>query len=192
LNPEPSTLSLFELILIAVGLSMDCFAVAVGVCTCHRQSMKNILKMAFLFGFFQGLMPVIGWLVGESLKNQFTAVDHWVAFSLLAFIGGKMIIQSFNQETDKRMYDVKPALLFSLAIATSIDALITGLSFGVINVNIFHAAVIIFIITFVVTLIGAKLADRTRIIPSRWAERIGGAVLILIGIKIVLDHMGIW
>jgi len=148
--------------------------------------------MAFLFGFFQGIMPILGWLVGDSLKDIFAAFDHWVAFALLAFIGGKMILQSFSHPEDGRIHDLKPAVLLSLAIATSIDALITGLSFGMIDVNILKAAIIIFVITALVTIIGAKLAEQTKFIPSHWAERIGGVVLILIGIKVVLDHLAVW
>ena len=168
---------------------MDCFAVAVGICSSHKHSLRSILKMAFLFGLFQGLMPLIGWLIGESMRERISAFDHWVAFSLLAFIGSKMIIQSFSHKVDERIHDLNPAVLISLAIATSIDALITGLTFGLIQVNILKAAVIIFVITVIVTILGATLAERTRFIPARLAERIGGAVLILIGIKVVLDHM---
>ncbi|NQV01836.1 MAG: manganese efflux pump [Bacteroidia bacterium] len=168
---------------------MDCFAVAVGVCTCHRQSWRNILKMALLFGLFQGLMPVIGWLVGDSLRDLIAAFDHWVAFVLLAFIGGKMILQSYTHQNGRRIPDLSLAVLLSLAIATSIDALITGLSFGLIDVDILKAGIIIFVITFLVTILGAKLGEKTSFISAHWAERIGGVVLILIGIKVVLDHL---
>ncbi len=168
---------------------MDCFAVAVGLCACHRQSWRSILKMAFLFGFFQGLMPVIGWLAGGSLRDMIASSDHWIAFALLAFIGGKMILQSFSHQNGKRIHNLKFTVLLSLAVATSIDALITGLSFGIINVNILKAAIIIFVITVLVTIAGAKLAEKTHFIPAHWAERIGGVVLILIGIKVVLDHL---
>jgi len=182
-------LSLVELIFIALGLAMDCFAVAVGICACHRQSWRNILRMALLFGLFQGLMPVIGWLVGDSLRDLIASFDHWIAFALLAFIGGKMFLQSFSHQGRERIHNLKLTVLFSLAIATSIDALITGLSFGIIDVNILKAGIIIFVITFLVTIIGAKLAEKTHFIPAHWAERIGGIVLILIGIKVVLDHL---
>ncbi len=185
-------MSLLELILIALGLAMDCFAVAVGVCTCHKQSWKKILTMAFFFGLFQGLMPVIGWFIGESLRDMIAAFDHWIAFGLLAFIGGKMILQSFSHQNEERIHDLTFPILISLSVATSIDALVTGLSFGVINVNILKAAIIIFIITFLITVLGAKLAEKTRFIPANWAERIGGIVLILIGVKILLDHLAIW
>jgi len=185
-------LSLLELILIALGLAMDCFAVAVGVCTCHKQSWRNILRMALFFGLFQGVMPVIGWLVGGSLREMISTFDHWVAFGLLAFIGSKMILQSFSHHEDERIHSLRFPVLISLSVATSIDALITGLSFGVIDVNILKAAIIIFSITFLMTIFGAKLAEKTQFIQSHWAERIGGVVLILIGVKVVLDHLAIW
>ncbi len=171
---------------------MDCFAVAIGLCICQRQSWHAILKMALFFGLFQALMPVIGWFVGDSLKVLIAAVDHWVAFGLLALIGGKMILQSFSNQPDKAIHTLTFPVLLTLSIATSIDALITGLSFGFIEVNIVKAAVIIFIITFLVTIVGAKLAERTTFLSAGWAERIGGVVLILIGAKIVLDHMVNW
>ena len=185
-------MSLVELILIALGLSMDCFAVAVGLCIYQRQSWHNILKMALFFSLFQALMPVLGWFVGDSLKELIVEVDHWVAFVLLALIGGKMILQSFNNRQDKRIHKLTFPVLITLSVATSIDALITGLSFGFIEVNILRAGIIIFVITFLVTIAGAKMGEKTTFLPARWAERIGGIVLILIGVKIVLDHLGIW
>ena len=171
---------------------MDCFAVAVGISINRRQSWREILKIAIFFSLFQALMPVIGWFVGDSLKELIAAVDHWVAFGLLTFIGGKMIVQSFLQQQQPISHTLKTSLLITLSVATSIDALITGLSFGFIEVNIVKAAVIIFIVTFLVTIVGAKLAERTTFLSARWAERIGGIVLILIGIKIVLDHLEMW
>ncbi|NQV03072.1 MAG: manganese efflux pump [Bacteroidia bacterium] len=184
-------MSLFELILIALGLSMDCFAVAVGLCICQRLSWHAILKMALFFGLFQALMPVLGWLVGVSLKELISEVDHWIAFGLLAIIGGKMILQSFRSQQDKLIHTLTLPVLITLSVATSIDALITGLSFGFIDVNIITAGIIIFVITFLVTIAGAKLGEKTTFLPARWAERFGGIVLILIGVKIVLDHLGI-
>ncbi len=170
---------------------MDCFAVAVGISINRRQSWREILKIAIFFSLFQALMPVIGWFVGDSLKELIAAVDHWIAFGLLTFIGGKMIVQSFLQQQRPISHTLKTSLLITLSVATSIDALITGLSFGFIEVNIVKAAVVIFIVTFLVTIVGAKLTERTTFLSARWAERIGGVVLILIGAKIVLDHLGI-
>lgn len=147
--------------------------------------------MAFFFGLFQGVMPVIGWFVGESVRGPIESFDHWIAFALLAFIGGKMILQSFGHQNQEKIHNLKLSMLLSLSIATSIDALITGLSFGLIDVNILRAGIIIFVITVIVTIIGAKLAEHTRFIPAQWAERVGGVVLILIGVSVVLDHLGL-
>ncbi|MFH1297031.1 MAG: manganese efflux pump MntP family protein [Bacteroidota bacterium] len=185
-------MSTVELLLIALGLSMDCFAVAIGICACQRHSWRTILTLALFFGLFQAIMPVIGWLIGESLSDLIAAFDHWIAFALLAFIGGKMIAQSLKHEQQKAIRDIKIPILITLSLATSIDALITGLSFGFIDVNILTAGIIIFVTTFLVTIIGAKLGEKTIFIPARWAERIGGIVLILIGLKVVLDHTGVW
>lgn len=171
---------------------MDCFAVALGVCTCNRQSWKNILRMAFFFGLFQGVMPVIGWMAGVSMREIIASFDHWVAFIILALIGGKMIMQSFSLHNEERIHLLTFGTLISLSIATSIDALITGLSFGLINVNILKASIVIFMVTAMITVIGAKLGEKTRFIRARFAERMGGGILILIGIKVVLDHLGVW
>ncbi len=148
--------------------------------------------MAFLFGLFQGMMPALGWLVGNSIRSFIEPVDHWIAFAILAFIGIKMIWQSFLNVDDRKPVDIrKISVLLTLAIATSIDALITGVGFGFIRVNILEAAVIISIITFVVSVIGAKLGEKTTFLPARWAEFAGGIVLISIGVKVVLEHIAI-
>ncbi len=183
-------MTLFELILIALGLSMDCFAVAVGISFGQRLPWRNVLKMALFFGLFQGVMPVIGWVVGGSLREMIASVDHWIAFALLAFIGGKMILESFGNKEEKKSITLTVPVLISLSIATSIDALVTGVGFGMIGVNILEAVIIIVVITFLVTIAGAKLPEKTTFIPAAWAERIGGLVLILIGLKILLDHLG--
>lgn len=146
--------------------------------------------MAFFFGLFQGVMPVLGWMIGESMKEVITTYDHWVAFALLGFIGGKMVLQSFGNQEDKELHSLTFPLLITLSVAISIDALVTGLSFGMIGVNILKASIILFMTTFLVTLTGARLAKKTTFIPAHWAERIGGSVLILIGAKILLDHLG--
>ena len=148
--------------------------------------------MAFLFGLFQGVMPLIGWLVGSSIQSFIAPVDHWIAFAILAFIGLKMIWQSFTISGENRSIDIrKITVLITLAIATSIDALITGVGFGFIRVNILEAVVIISVITFFVSVIGAKLGEKTTFIPAKWAEILGGIVLIAIGVRVVLEHLAI-
>lgn len=171
---------------------MDCFAVSLTFGTSRRLVWKNVLLMALFFGLFQGVMPLIGWIVGNSFQSLITPVDHWIAFVLLAAIGVKMVWHSFLKGTGVKCVDIRNiSVLITLAIATSIDALITGVGFGFIRVNIFEAVMIISIITFVVSVIGAKLGEKTTFIPARWAEFAGGWVLILIGIKVVLEHSGL-
>ena len=171
---------------------MDCFAVALSFGTTRKLVWKDILLMAFLFGLFQGAMPLIGWLVGSSIQSYIAPVDHWIAFAILASIGIKMIWQSFGIGEGKRSVDIrKISVLLTLSIATSIDALITGVGFGFIRVNIMEAVVIISLITFGVSVTGAKLAEKTTFIPARWAEFLGGVVLIAIGVKVVLEHLAV-
>jgi len=171
---------------------MDCFAVSLSFGTSRKLVWSDILLMAFLFGLFQGVMPLIGWLVGSSIQSFIAPVDHWIAFAILAFIGLKMIWQSFTISGENRSIDIrKITVLITLAIATSIDALITGVGFGFIRVNILEAVVIISVITFFVSVIGAKLGEKTTFIPAKWAEILGGIVLIAIGVRVVLEHLAI-
>lgn len=169
---------------------MDCFAVSLTFGSSGRLAWKDILRMAFLFGLFQGVMPLIGWMVGHSVQSMIEPVDHWIAFAILAFIGLKMVWQSFLTGEEKRPVDIrKISVLLTLSIATSIDALITGVGFGFIRANIYAAVIIISLITFIVSVIGAKLGEKTTFIPARWAEFAGGIVLIAIGVKVVLEHL---
>jgi putative Mn2+ efflux pump MntP len=171
---------------------MDCFAVSLSFGTTRKLIWKDVLLMAFLFGLFQGMMPLIGWLVGSSIQSFIAPVDHWIAFAILASIGIKMIWQSFGIGGEKRSVDIrKMTVLLTLSIATSIDALITGVGFGFIRVNILEAVITISLITFVVSVTGAKLGEKTTFIPAHWAEFLGGTVLIAIGIKVVLEHLAI-
>ena len=130
--------------------------------------------------------------MGSSFQSFIAPVDHWIAFAILAFIGLKMIWQSFTISGENRSIDIrKITVLITLAIATSIDALITGVGFGFIRVNILEAVVIISVITFFVSVIGAKLGEKTTFIPAKWAEILGGIVLIAIGVRVVLEHLAI-
>jgi len=184
-------MTFFELFLLGLGLSMDCFAVSLTIGTTHKLHWRDILKMALLFGIFQGVMPLIGWAIGSSFKSLIQSIDHWLAFGILAFIGFRMIVESFRLKKSKKILDIsKISVLVSLAVATSIDALATGVGFGFIQVNILKAILIITIITFIVTIIGARLGSKSNVIPARWAELVGGIVLILIGLKILLNHLG--
>lgn len=186
-----------EIFLIGVGLSMDAFAVS--VCKglgMHRVNYAHALVIALFFGVFQGLMPVIGWLVGSAFAVYVTAVDHWIAFALLAFVGGKMLWDAFHDEgeeeddeTSTQKLDLRE--LFMLAIATSIDALAVGVTFAFLQVNIVPAITIIGCTTFVISIAGVYVGN---VFGSRYksrAELTGGVILILIGLKILLEHLGV-
>jgi manganese efflux pump family protein len=171
---------------------MDCFAVAISFGTSRKLAWKDILVMAFFFGLFQGLMPLIGWLIGSSIQSLIATVDHWIAFAILSLIGMKMIWQSFMLKEKEKSPEIRKfSVLIPLAVATSIDALITGVGFGFIQVNILEAVIIISLITFLVSVIGAKVGEKSTFIPARYAELAGGFMLILIGVSVVLDHLRI-
>ncbi len=184
-------MSFLELFLLAIGLSMDAFAVSI----CKGLSVKELkLKHALIvgiyFGGFQGLMPTIGYFAGSWFADMISAYDHWIVFILLALIGGNMIKESFGEEEEVNdSFGFKTMLL--LAIATSIDALAVGVSFAFLQVNIVYAASVIAITTFVCSAIGIKIGN---IFGSKYkskAELTGGVILILIGTKILLEHLGI-
>jgi manganese efflux pump family protein len=186
-------MTFLEIFLLSLGLSMDCFAVSLTLCSSQKLRWKDILVMAFFFGLFQGLMPLVGWLVGSYFESLIESIDHWLAFGILSFIGIRMIIESFHLEKEKKIFHIGNIyMLLGISVATSIDAFATGIGFGFIQVNIFEAIITISIITFLVTVTGARLGVRSKIIPARWAEFFGGVVLILIGVKIVLSHLGIF
>ncbi len=182
-----------ELVLMAVGLAMDAFAVSV----CKGLGMKQLnvrvaLVLAALFGLFQGGMPVIGWLLGTQLLWLIEPFDHWIAFGLLAFIGGKMIADAVKDEPEESGATDRVAWgeFLMLAVATSIDALAVGLSLAVLNVNIVLPAVVIGVITFVLSLAGVAVGHAFGSRYERSAQIVGGVVLILIGLKVLLEHLG--
>jgi putative Mn2+ efflux pump MntP len=184
-----------ELVLIAVGLSMDAFAVAL----CKGLCMKKIrygqaTVIALFFGGFQALMPLLGWLLGKQFADSITEVDHWVSFVLLAYIGGKMIWESFHGKDDESCdvdgkLDLKELLL--MAIATSIDALAVGITLAFMKTAIVPAVLEIGAITFIISFLGVVIGHQFGTRFKRGAEIAGGAVLILIGLKILLEHLGI-
>lgn len=186
-----------ELVLLGVGLAMDAFAVSI----CKGLKMRKVNKVhclviALFFGGFQALMPTIGWLVGKQFERFITAFDHWIAFILLAVIGGKMVVDVLCEKEDNEVcpsveerLDIKE--LFLLAIATSIDALAVGITFAFLEVAILPAVTIIGVVTFVISAAGVFIGN---IFGSRYksrAELVGGIILILIGTKILLNHLGI-
>jgi putative Mn2+ efflux pump MntP len=193
---------MLETILIALGLSMDAFAVSVssGICT-DQLKPHHIIRGSFAFGIFQFAMPVLGWFLGTNFRAYIQNVDHWIAFALLAFIGTKMVIESFDasepvacedgevpqkaSRTDVR--DVKT--LLTLSVATSIDALAVGLSYSLLGKAILSPAATIGFITFSVCILGFEFGKRIGYLIEKRAELLGGLILIGIGIKILLEHL---
>lgn len=185
-------MGIIELILISLGLAMDAFAVSIckGI-TMKNLKWKNILIIALFFGGFQGLMPLIGWLVGSQFEQYITPIDHWIAFTLLGFLGIKMIVDASNSEEECCNDSFKIKELFILAIATSIDALAVGITFAFLQVNIIIAISLIGIITFILAICGVFIGNKFGGKFKRKAEFIGGIILILMGLKILLEHLEI-
>ena len=186
-----------ELFLLGVGLSMDAFAVSV----CKGLGMKKLNKKQALiiglyFGGFQALMPFVGWLLGSQFQKYITSIDHWIAFILLGFIGGKMMIEAVREWNEEEVVDVMDAPIdhknmLVLAVATSIDALTVGITFAFLGTPIVEAITIIGITTMVISIAGVVVGN---FFGSRYkskAELIGGLILVLLGLKILLEHLGI-
>jgi putative Mn2+ efflux pump MntP len=185
-------MDIVTLIGIALALAMDAFAVAlaVGVAVAPLTG-RHLFRLGWHFGLFQAMMPVIGWLAGVTLQQHIETIDHWLAFGLLSFVGGKMIYEAFR-ETDepKRAGDPTRGMsLVVLSLATSIDALAVGLSLGVLGVSIWFPAAIIGLIAGLLTLIGMLLGQRAGDLLGKRVEVFGGFILIGIGVKIVLEHV---
>jgi putative Mn2+ efflux pump MntP len=178
---------------IAVALAMDCFAITLGLaCGARGLTMKQAVRMAAYFGGFQFVMPIAGWLAGDRLLGLIRSFDHWVAFGLLALVGGRMIWESFelsDNEKACRPDRTRGGRLLVLALATSIDALAVGLSLGVVRTGIVYPAVIIGATSFVLTLVGAKLGPAVGRAVGKRAEIVGGLILIGIGAKILIEHL---
>jgi manganese efflux pump family protein len=176
---------------LAVGLSFDSFAVSV----CSGLSLPHIrffqaVKIAAFMALFQAFMPLIGWLIGNSMKSLIEPVDHWIAFGMLSLIGGKMIIESFiGSETREIKNPLHIKVILVLSLATSIDALAVGFSFAVLLDKILVAVLIIGSVTFVASMLGILLGKKTGPKINRYAEIIGGLILILIGLKILIEHL---
>lgn len=189
-------MSFMELVLIAVGLSMDAFAVAIckGL-SVQKLGWKHYLTVGVWFGGFQALMPTLGYLLGTTFERYITSVDHWVAFVLLCLIGGSMLKEGLAKEEEEKGeeregFDFKSMLL--LAVATSIDALAVGITFALLpDVNIFSAVGLIGTITFCLSAVGLKVGNIFGLKYKSKAEVVGGVILILIGVKILLEHLGV-
>ena len=186
-------MTFLELLLIAIGLSMDAFAVSICKGLSTRQlKVKHYLLVGFWFGGFQALMPVIGYLLGTSFEQYITSVDHWIAFGLLVLIGGNMIKESLHKDCENcsSSFDFKTMLL--LAIATSIDALAIGVTFALLpDVNIYLAVSLIGVTTFIFSARGLKVGNIFGVKYKSKAEFAGGLILVLMGTKILLEHLGV-
>ncbi|MFC1897183.1 manganese efflux pump MntP family protein [Chloroflexota bacterium] len=180
-----------SILFIALGLSADCFAVALsGSISMRSVSFLQKLRTSLTFGFFQGLMPILGWLAGRTVVDLISGYDHWVAFILLVFIGIRMIWESRRKKEDHNKVDITRGLmLLTLAIATSIDALAVGLTFAFLKVNIVLASSLIGIVAFMVTMLSFVIGKKAGEIIGKRAEAIGGVILIIIGLRILLTHI---
>lgn len=186
-------MGIIELLILAVGLSMDAFAVSVckGLAM-EKCSFKNAAVCGVWFGGFQALMPAIGYLLGYQFRNYITAVDHWVAFVLLAVIGGNMIREALGKEEEADCGGLDVKTMFLMAVATSIDALAVGITFAFLpDTNIIAAVAFIGVITFAFATAGAKIGNVFGEKYKKKAEFAGGAILILLGLKILLEHLGV-
>ena len=184
-------MDILSIVLIAVGLAMDAFAVSItsGI-TIKRLKINNALKIALFFGLFQAVMPIIGWLAGLSLRGYISAIDHWIAFGLLSFIGCKMIYESITvQSSEKEINPLNVYVLLVLSVATSIDALAVGVSFAFLKVPIITPVIIIGTVTFSLSYLGVYLGDRIGSFFENKIEIAGGLLLIGIGIKILVEGL---
>lgn len=185
-------MSLIELLLISIGLAMDAFAVSI----CKGLSIKSFafkkgILIGLYFGVFQGFMPLIGYLLGTSFEDVITSVDHWIAFVVLSLIGLNMIYESFSNDKESYNDKVDFKTMIPFAIATSIDALAVGITFAFLKVNILISVLLIGIITFILSFIGVKIGNKFGNKFDKKAQIIGGIILIIIGLKILFEHLGI-
>ena len=184
-------MGLIEIIIIAFGLAMDASAVSlVAAASGFAKDSRSIFRLAFHFGLFQFLMPVFGWLLGVSFVSYFSAVDHWIAFGLLSFVGGRMILSGLNPNMESYTNDPSRGLtLVMLSVATSIDALAIGLSLAMLDVNIWYPSVIIGVVTASLAFFSIMIGKKIGPLIGKRMEIFGGVVLIIIGIRILITHL---
>ena len=185
-------MGIVEITLLGIGLAMDAFAVSIckGL-SMKKMNWKNAIIIAFYFGIFQALMPVIGYFLGTTFESLVTKFNHWIAFVLLLAIGGSMVKEAFSKEEENKNDKVDFKTMSILALATSIDALAVGITFAFFEVNVLLAVTIIGLITFIISIIGVKIGNRFGDKYQSKAELTGGIILILLGIKILLEHLNI-
>jgi putative Mn2+ efflux pump MntP len=186
-------MTLFLVIPVALALAMDAFAVSIGLSVLPGGLKKSqSLRLAVFFGFFQFLMPLVGWLAGQGFLDHIRDVDHWVAFGLLLFVGGKMVVISFRSGSSAKEVSGDPTkggTLVLLSVATSIDAFAVGLSFAALQQKILYPSMIIGAVAFIMTFIGTKLGPAIGKMAGKRAELLGGLILIFIGVEILAEHL---
>ena len=181
-----------EILLISIGLAMDAFAVSVckGLAM-KKMSWKKAIIIGLYFGAFQAIMPTIGFFLGTTFERFITNVDHWVAFILLVGIGINIVKEAFDKESENRNDNVDVKTMLVLSVATSIDALAIGITFACLKIHIVMPVITIGLITFIISVIGVKIGNRFGDKYEKKAEIMGGVILILLGIKILLEHLGV-
>ena len=183
-------MSILEISLIGLSLAADAFAISVCKGLSLKQlSLKNMITIGLYFGIFQGIMPITGYIIGNTFESIIIKIDHWITFVLLTTIGANMIRESFNYEEQNDSIDFKTML--PLSIATSIDALAIGITFSFLKVNIISSSLIITIITLITCIIGVKIGNVFGTKYENKAKILGGIILIIIGTKILLEHLNI-
>lgn len=181
----------FEALMIAVGLAMDAFAVAIGIGSGRRANgPRSVFRLSFHFGLFQFFMPILGWLVGTTIADLVSSIDHWIAFGLLAFVGGHMVRSGISGEEAVGVGDPsRGRSLVMLSVATSIDALAIGLGLAMLQENIVYPSIVIGIVAAGFTLLGLAIGQRLGDIFGKRMEIIGGLILIVIGLRVLLIHL---
>jgi len=184
-------MSVWTSVVVALGLAMDAFAVSIAAgLSVPKLTPRHVFRIGFHFGLFQALMPILGWLAGATVAPYFSAWDHWVALALLAFIGGRMLWPSKDREDEAACDPTRGLRLVTLSVATSIDALAVGLSLAMLGVSVWVPAAIIGIVTAATSTAGITFGSRLGARWGRRAEIVGGLVLVGIGVRIVVSHLG--
>lgn len=183
-------MTLFSLIILAIGLCMDSFAVSL---TCGVMMkpfcLRRACKFAFIMAAFQGLMPVVGWLLGVGFREYIEAYDHWIALALLVYLGGRMIYESLQKEEQEVFDPCCTRVAMSMGLATSIDAMAVGISLSFLNVDLLQSALVIGITTFVFSIAGVYIGKKVGTFLKKGAGILGGIILICIGVKICVEHL---
>lgn len=183
-------MGIIPLILLGIGLSFDTFAVSIS-CGIMERDIRfwQAVRIALFFAFFQAIMPLLGWLIGISIREYIIQVDHWIAFTLLSLIGGKMILESFKKDEDKDFNPKNLKIIILMSFATTIDAFIIGITFAFLDVNLPLAAFIIGSVTFIAAMLGMLFGKSIGNALGKKMEIVGGLILFSLGVKILLEHM---